>query len=194
MDSQSSVTHWLHRLGNSDESIAQEQLFHRYFQQLVGLASQKLRRQSSLAGDGEDVALSAMDSFFQRARRGDFPDLTSRIDLWALLVTITTRKAINEVHRQNSAKRRRASTTQRLSGDRLAWLAADEPTPDLVAELAEECNQRLESLPDESLRQVAQLKLEGFTNTEIAQQLNIAERTVGRKLFCIRREWSDSVE
>ena len=64
-----------------------------------------------------------------------------------------------------------------------------EPTPELVVQLADECERLLESLGDDTLRHVAIRRLEGYRVDEIAAELGVAERTVGRKLHRIRREW-----
>ena len=44
-------------------------------------------------------------------------------------------------------------------------------------------------LSDPGLRQIALWKLEGYTNSEIAQQLECTLRTVERKLERIRAYW-----
>jgi IS30 family transposase len=49
----------------------------------------------------------------------------------------------------------------------------------------------LDLLDDESLRRIASLKLAGYTNSEIAQQLAVVERTVERKLGRIRQQGSE---
>lgn len=59
-------------------------------------------------------------------------------------------------------------------------------------QLAEECQQLLECLKDDSLRQVALWKLEGLTNREIAERLGCVEKTIERKLKSIRQLWSES--
>jgi DNA-directed RNA polymerase specialized sigma24 family protein len=46
-------------------------------------------------------------------------------------------------------------------------------------------------LEDDELRAIARLKLEGFTNPEIAERLGVVERTVERRLNRIRRQWSE---
>jgi DNA-directed RNA polymerase specialized sigma24 family protein len=46
-------------------------------------------------------------------------------------------------------------------------------------------------LGDDTLRQVALLKLEGYENAEIAARLNCALRTVERKLNLIRALWAE---
>ena len=46
--------------------------------------------------------------------------------------------------------------------------------------MAEECRRLLDSLDDDSLRQVAISRMEGYNNDEIAAQLGCARRTVAR--------------
>ena len=66
----------------------------------------------------------------------------------------------------------------------------DEPTPDFAAQVAEEYRRLLELLADDSLRQVAVWKMEGYGNDEIAEKLGSSRRTVARKLEAIRILWS----
>ena len=46
-------------------------------------------------------------------------------------------------------------------------------------------------LKDETYRNVAVWKMEGFTNKEIAVKLGCAQRTVERRLILVRSRWSD---
>src|SRR6516164_4691978 len=94
MSSVGSVTYWIRQLPAGDQAAVQE-LWERHFQRLVGLARKRLRRTRRGVADEEDVALSAFDSFFRRAREGRFPRLADRHDLWQLLVVIAARKASN---------------------------------------------------------------------------------------------------
>jgi DNA-directed RNA polymerase specialized sigma24 family protein len=64
-----------------------------------------------------------------------------------------------------------------------------EPEPSLVVQAAEECRRLLAQLEDEQLRQIAQWKVEGFSNEEIGVKLGCALSTVERKLARIRRLW-----
>ena len=52
----------------------------------------------------------------------------------------------------------------------------------------------LDQLHDENLRTVALLKLQGYNNGEIAQQLDITRRSVERKLQRIRGLWEAGSE
>jgi DNA-binding NarL/FixJ family response regulator len=57
--------------------------------------------------------------------------------------------------------------------------------------VAEECEHLLARLADPRLRRVAEWKMEGYTNSEIARELGCVESTVERKLQLIRRIWGE---
>ncbi len=133
---------WIDQLKAGDREATQ-QLWGRYFQQMMELAQQKLASRPRLGANPEDVALSAFDSFFRGAEAGRFPQLNDRDDLWHLLVTITARKA------------------QRL----------------------------FDQLPEEDLRAIAVLKMEGHMIDEMSAKLGCSLATIERKLKVIRAVW-----
>jgi DNA-directed RNA polymerase specialized sigma24 family protein len=55
--------------------------------------------------------------------------------------------------------------------------------------VAEECRILLDALGDDTLRQIALWKLEGYTNEEVADQLGCSLAGIGRKLRLIREIW-----
>jgi RNA polymerase sigma factor (sigma-70 family) len=185
MDASGSITHWLDGLKAGD-SVAAQELWNRYFEQLVVVAQSRLR---SLAGPvaGEDVALSALKSVMLGVKANRFPDLTDRAGLWPLLVTITARKSIDEVRRQRAQKRRGTH----IPVDEVREVVGSEPSPAFAFEVASELERRLGNLGDDSLRVVALRKLEGYTHEDIAKELNCSIRTVIRKLDRIRQEWDE---
>ncbi len=67
--------------------------------------------------------------------------------------------------------------------ERDAWLR------ELLEEHPLRTTHLLESLRDATLQQLAQLKLQGYSNTEIASQVGLSERSVERKLQLIRKVW-----
>lgn len=183
-----SVTHWI-RLFQAGDHEAAQPLWERYFSRLTALAHKKLRGRVLAVADAEDVALSAFDSLCKGLRRGRFPRLEDRDNLWKLLVVITARKAAHLIRDQHAPKR----------GGRVGWdaisldeIVGQEPTPDFAVQVSEQCERLLALLPHNDLRRVAGLKLEGFTNEEIAQQISCARRTVDRKLRLIRHLWEDA--
>lgn len=196
-----SVTHWLDQLRAGDRGAAQL-LWERYFTQLVRLARQRLDGIRRAAADEEDVALSAFNSFCRAVEGGRFPQLLDRDGLWRLLVTLTERKAIDLVRAQRRGKRgggrvvgesgvQGPSTDENLG---LAGFAAREPTPEFAALVADECQRLLDLLGDETLRALALLKLEGYSNAEIAGKLGCALRTVERKLGLVRSLWEQEMK
>src|SRR5262249_53919029 len=150
----------------------------RYFSRLVHLARGKLRgeRRKSASADEEDVALSAFHSVCLGAARGQFPQLADRDDLWRLLVVITSRKAVDQARHDRRLKRGggrvrdEAALPEGRDGEDeegLAQVVGREPTPEFAAMVAEECRRLLERLGDETLRQIALWRMEGYTDEEI---------------------------
>jgi RNA polymerase sigma factor (sigma-70 family) len=182
-----SVTCWLDGLRENHPAAAQ-QLWSRYFAQLVPLARRHLHGLGRDA-DEEDIALSALKSAMIGVQNNRFPDLNDRTGLWPLLVTITARKSINEIKRQRAKKRDRAveEATQDVQG-----IVGSEPSADFALRMTEALDALVTALGDDTLRVIAQRKLEGFDNEEIAEQLEVSTRTIVRKLARIRQEWQES--
>jgi DNA-directed RNA polymerase specialized sigma24 family protein len=196
-----SVTQWLKQLSEGDRAAVQR-LWERYFQNLVQLARRQLEGVPAYRADPEDLALSAFKSFCLAAEQQRFPRLEDRDDLWQILVMLTQRKAANlrEYHRTARRDHRREALQADLAPDdapdRIEFfqrIEGREPDPAFAAEVAEECRHLLQQLPDERLRRIALLKLESYTNQEIAGVLNCAPTTVERKLARIRRHWEEHV-
>ncbi len=77
----------------------------------------------------------------------------------------------------------------RLPGDGdLEAVLSREPSPEFSAMMAENCARLLDRL-EPAQRQIVLLRLEGYTNAEIASRLGFALRTVERRLELIRRIW-----
>ncbi len=180
----------------ADEAV--EKLWERYSRRIIGLARVRLRGTSRMAANEEDVANSAFGSFCVRAARGEFPRLDKRDDLWRLVARITARKAVHLVEHEHRLKRGSGLVIAHTdldgsnNGDGSAQLLQIEgldPTPEFAATMAEECQRLLDSLGDDTLRQVALWKADGYTDEEIAGHLNCSRRTVARKLDLIREMW-----
>jgi DNA-directed RNA polymerase specialized sigma24 family protein len=193
MAADGSVTIWIEALKQGDRDAAQV-LWDRYFKRLVMLAQARLRGAQRRHADEEDVALSAFDSFYRGAERGRFPQLADRDELWQLLVVITVRKAYDLVRHVGRPKRGggRVQTLSELVAAGAGEMLGNEPTPALAAQVAEECTRLLDRLDNDTLRQIALWKMEGYTNEEIAAKLGCVRFTVDRKLQSIRQIWNDA--
>lgn len=190
MESDGSVTRWLHQL-QAGNATAAEQLWERYCARLGHLARRHLGAHPRRSLDEEDVIVSVFDALFRGMQEGRFPALHDRDNLWRLLVVITARKAADKA--EFEARRHAIHPRATIDSACLSQAMSNEPTPDFVAQMTEECERRLQQLPDESLRQLALWRLEGYSQQEIADRLRISLRSVERKIQRIRSLWGDSV-
>jgi DNA-directed RNA polymerase specialized sigma24 family protein len=192
VDSAASLTTWLDELKLGNQQAA-EMLWQAYYPRLVRLARRKLTGAARRVADEEDVMLAAFDSFCRGVKENRFPDLASRDDLWQILVVLTARKAVDQRQRERRQKRgggrvRGESIFNRSahSAGGLGEVIGREPTPEFAALVTEQVERLLLRLDGEGLRDLALLKLEGYTNSEIAERLNCGMRTIERKLSRIR--------
>ncbi|MHC5537707.1 ECF-type sigma factor [Singulisphaera rosea] len=198
MPQENSVTLWIDGVKAGDGSDV-HRLWDRYFERLVRLAGSRLPTHTRRSFDEEDVALSAFQSFCERAARGQFPELSGRDDLWRLLAAITVRKAVNSIRHQTRQKRGGTRvqgesaffTDTDKEGLGLAEVLSREPTPEEVALFADDYHRFLDRLQEPTLRTVALRRLEGDSTREIAEALDVSTKTVERKLQLIRAIWSE---
>jgi DNA-directed RNA polymerase specialized sigma24 family protein len=180
------------------DEAAVRSLWDRYCDRLVRLARQKLCNTGRGVADEEDVALSAFHSLCLGAREGRFPALADRGGLWGLLVFITAQKAADQIAYQRRKKRGggKVRGESALAGDPGAnhedgfdQVLSQSPGPETLNVWAEEYGRLLDRLGDGILRQVAELRVQGYNVEEIAGRLGLARRTIHRKIHLIRRVW-----
>ena len=198
--SKEEVTQWMIRLADGNQTAA-EKIWNEYFGKLVRLARRKLDGMPLRDVDEEDIALSAMNSFYMGVAKGEFGALHNRTDLWKLLVTITARKATAKLRRHFAQKRGGGSVrgesiflqneNEDLRSEGIGNILGNAPTPEFAMDVAENCQQLLDRLGDDALKQIALLTLEGYRTEEIAVKLNCVRRTIERKLERIREIWAE---
>jgi RNA polymerase sigma factor (sigma-70 family) len=168
-----------------DEQAAQ-QLFERYADRLLRLASRHLSQRMARRVDPEDIVHSVFRTFFVRARDGQFtvegPD-----DLGKLLTRMTLIKVLRQVQRHRAA--RRDVTAEAEPGpdadDPAANVLAREPGPEVMHAFLDQLTHFLTRLSPQE-RQILELKLDGYSSAEIAEKLGSYERKVNRVLERIR--------
>ena len=186
-----SITHWLLQLRSGNRNAAQP-IWEKYFCRLVRLARIHLNGSPRSMADEEDVVICAFDSFCRGAEHGKFPKLDDSTDLWRVLVTITERKAVNQVKYVSRKKRAPSGGTVTFSDTE--HLPEISPSPWFCAQVAELYVDLISGLRDDDLRSIAVWKMEAYSNEEIASKLECSLRSVERKLALIRRQWSESNE
>ncbi len=194
MSRDGSVTHWIHEIKGGNPEVAQD-LWQRYFDQMVRLARTQMQAGRRRVADEEDVAVSVFESFCRAAKKGRFPDLADRDTLWRLLVKMTSRKVIDR--RRHDGRLRRGGG--QVAGESampgaidednpqvLAAVIGREPTPEFIAIMTEQFDRLIDCLEDPQLQELAIGKMEGYSNDEMAEKLGCSLRTVERRLRLIR--------
>jgi RNA polymerase sigma-70 factor, ECF subfamily len=141
----------------------------------------------------EDVAQSACRTFLRRAGGGEF-QLADTEALWRLLCAITLTKVREQTRfhlRQKRGLDLEVSPDPDASGAGQLEALARGPTPAEAAEFADQFERLLAALDDEG-RQVVDLKLQEFTNEQVAEKLGCSERTVRRTLKRVQSELARS--
>ena len=192
-----SVTVWLQELKQGSEDAAAE-LWQRYFRRLVTLARKRLGNAPRRVSDEEDVAACVFRSLCNGIDSGRFDQLDDRDDLWRLLVVMTRHKATKQVRFQAAQKRggtnvRGHSIVGKLHADENAGgfdiFFGNDPTPELLVQVQEEQERLFGLLSEDQHRRIAQLRLQGYSVEEMAQELGISNRSIKRKLALIREAW-----
>ena len=208
MTDERSVTRWLQALEAGEDDAARE-LWERYFPVLVKLVRTRLGDAPRTMADEEDVALSVFDSLCRGVSAGRF-DLRDRNALWRLLMVMVRQKSVDYLRHELAIKR--GGNGVKVAGESAAsdgtpgsppadWirqeleaLPADDPAPDFAVMISEECRRLMAALRDDTLRQIASWRVEGYTSHQIADKLEVSERTVERKLKLIRERWTTVID
>ncbi len=189
------ITVWIDGLRNSDDSAALR-IWNHFSLRLLELARTRLAPKTKRAYDEEDAVQSMFRSVCLGFAGGRFPDLQDRDSLWRLMLVITCQKISNR-HRFDHQQRRdvRLTLTDSVfyNADSIAVtaesnLVSTEPAPEFVAEFVETCEKLFAEFDDPVLEKITTLRMEGFSDSEIATQLDCSRRTVQRRLEIIRRK------
>jgi len=193
MHFQESTSQLIARIQAGDEQAARI-VWDQFFPQLVSAAQRDLPRGAGCLDDEEDVALSALQSFYKAVQRGRFSNLHDDAGLSRLLFRMTRRKVVDRLRRHLSEKQgggnlRGDSALMPRNGN-ASQLAAGEPawTAELQVMLAEQIHAFRSALreKDPRLEAVALAKLDGCSNQELAHRFERSIPTIERWLQRIR--------
>lgn len=189
------VTGWIADLKAGDDDAA-ARLWERFFRRLIGLARHQLAGFQRRVADEEDVAASVFESLCEGAMAGRFDRLSDRDDLWRLLVVMTCHKS-NSLKRWTARQKRGGGAVRGESvfaGDEsgaygIEQFADAAATPEFLAEMNDAFAALMDQLKTDDTREVARLRMHGWSNEEIADQLGMSLSSVERKLRLIRQTW-----
>lgn len=173
-------------LWRQGDQEAARQIVDQHMQRLLALARRHISQRLASRVDAEDVVQSAFRTFFWRAREGQFlcndPD-----DLSKLLVRITLQKTLQRIAFHKAAKRDPSQETEQGEHHReqLLALLTREPTPEEALTFLDQLEHLLNRLSSDA-RQVLELRLQGYSNEEIAQHLGSYDRKIRRVIEQVR--------
>lgn len=194
-------TEWLARWKEGDDEAFQK-IWEVLYPKLVSYAENRMLNMRKRTFDGEDIALSAMHSFYLAKQRNAFPNLNTSDDLFKILYVIVQRK-ISAQRRNDTADRRNRghergeSVFLDAAGEQhggLSEASLQEVTHEEVIEYHEELEKRLEGIDEPLAKEMLALRLEGYENEEIATKMNLSLRTIERKFQLIRKNWLNDLE
>ena len=162
----------------SDHESAWSRAWRRLFRRAVGLARRLLGTHRAVS-DEEDVVAAAFASLLRAPVDTPPPGQTSR--LWPLVAAVTRCKVAHVFRREHAKKR---------GGGRVA-----QPSPEVLTEIAGRSvdaqslliqQEQLRTL-DPELQQIAEMRMHGYSNLEIAEAIGRSLPTVERRLSLLRR-------
>lgn len=174
------------RDGNED---AATELYNRYLIKLMNLVGQHLARKFNPRLGAEDVVQSVFRSMFRLTQEGRF-EFEGDGDFWKLLLTMALNKVRNKVRfheaEKRSPSRESGSTSSPAVDSFLVSSITKQPlNPQEIVEFSDTLEYVLSRL-DAREQQLIQLRMDGCTQQEIADKMNVDPRTIRRLLTNIR--------
>jgi RNA polymerase sigma factor (sigma-70 family) len=163
----------------SDEEL--NRLFETYLPKLIRLADHRISTRVQAKFGADDVAATVCRSVFRRFKDGKFR-FDDDAEFWRLLVTVTKRKISNKVRHFSTQSR---SVADELSETASFILATPEPGPSEAIAFEESLQTVADSLEPQE-RNALLLRMDGWEHHEIAERLNVSERTIRRKMEVIK--------
>jgi len=197
-----SVTGKLQRAKQGDEP-AFEWLWRRYHKSIVRHLETIAKNKGVKPIEPEDVAQNVFIALHEGLKHGAFHALDGRFQLWKLLTIIGLRQAINSA-KKDSLERRSIQTYAYYGfpviDQRSSRNIKDAHFAEAFEELRfmEEIEHGLSILdrepPSQRLRELAILKIKGYSNTRIADELGWTRKTVALRLNLIFEIWREASE
>src|SRR5262249_679829 len=173
----------LWRQGNED---AARQIVERYIDRLLLLARRRISQPLPPRLHAQTLLQAVFRTFFVRGKDGQltFPEQDV---LCKLLVRLPLHKTLRQVAFHKAAKRDPGLETDQGEHhrERLMALLDGEPTPEATVAFVDQLEHFLSLLQPQE-RQILEMRLQGYSNDEIAKQLNVYDRKIRRVIEHIR--------
>ncbi len=176
----------LNRIRSGDQDAAL-QLYFRYADRLIRLASQNTPSELSPRFDPEDIVQSVFRTFFRRAAKGQY-EAPEGDELWKLLLVMALNKVRSRGAYHRSGKRDIRKT---LALETAVDHADSQITEEAKSILCMSVEEIIQKQP-ESHREIIRLRIDGLEVQAIAERENRSKRTVERILQSFRTQLMES--
>jgi RNA polymerase sigma-70 factor (ECF subfamily) len=172
------------RAGDQD---AWNELFEECYPKIRRVIGRRLTRPMRKHYDSTDIANEVMKSLAEKF--GDF-DFASITELRKFVIHAAEQKVVDQYRHQHAQKRDIGRDRPLVSGDGSpSWEPPDDsPTPSQVAVASEEEQQLLENQSGPG-RAILELKLQGYSNPEVARETGWNVRRIERFLKKLSDSW-----
>lgn len=195
MDDASSVSDWIVRFRENGNEIAALKLWDRINPRIRELSRRWIQKIGMpVSFDEDDVTVSVFATFCDRLRSGQLPDLNDRDGLWRLVILMTARKANDYAKTALAQKRTNGIANPDVGLHAISELRDSQLEPSIEVMMEDQCQVMLKALSDPILESVVLLKLEGYSNVEIAQNLKYSRRTIQRMLEIVKDIWGQYID
>ena len=136
--------------------------------------------------NADDLVQTVLRTFYRRLVDGQY-ELADENELFGLLNSIMHNRFIDRVRRQKAQKRGGSVNVDPIS-ESFSDLGSSSPLVELILqEEVEELERRMDSInPD--LRDIVKLRLEGYSDAQIAERTELSVRTIYRRLKLFREK------
>ena len=173
-------------LWRQGDQNAARQIVERYCDRMLMLARRRISERLASRVDPDDILQSVFRTFFRRLKDGQFV-FEEQDDLCKLLTRITLHKTLRQVAFHKAAKR--DPNLEMGQGDQqreqLLAVLDREPTAEATVAFLDQLEHFLRKLDDQTKR-IIEMRLEGYTNDEIAKELGIYDRKIRRAVERVR--------
>ena len=189
MSQSSTTSRYLDGLRQGDNQAFQR-ICDRYYDQLSQIAERKLGGRTRRVVDEFAIANEVLHEFLRRTERGDFAEVTNHDELLPLLIRLTHDRVVDEIRRFCAQKRGGGQTrgdSVMESPSKIGEMNGHHhfrglvETPSTRQILADELDAIMKRLPDEKMQAILMLRSEGYTEEEMAEELDVSVATIQRK-------------
>lgn len=192
-----SVSNWI--LGaRQGDPVAIEEIVSRYLARVANCAQSMLAADEQRIRDGQDIATDVLMKMASELSSGQHQQLRDRNDLWVLLISIVNEQVVqnrNDWQQRNGVPQELTLTDYLSHCDQdLELLLSKGNKYGSLQAILDRMDDLIALVKDQQSKEVALLKLQGYSNRDIGARLGLVAKTVDRKVSKIISRWKQYLD